>query len=52
MSLETSVNIASHLPAMAQRQPDNLAVTLWSGESLTSIQVEFREGSSTTFNIS
>ncbi len=44
MSLETSVNIASHLPAMAQRQPDNLAVTLWSGESLTFKELDEASG--------
>ncbi|TDI42309.1 MAG: peptide synthase [Acidobacteria bacterium] len=44
MSLETSVNIASHLPAMARRQPDNLAVTLWSGESLTFKELDEASG--------
>ncbi len=44
MSLETSVNIASHLPAMARRQPDNLAVTLWSGESLTFKELDASSG--------
>jgi acyl-CoA synthetase (AMP-forming)/AMP-acid ligase II len=44
LSLETSVNIASHLPAMARRQPDNLAVTLWSGESLTFKELDEASG--------
>jgi len=44
VSLETSVNIASHLPAMARRQPDNLAVTLWSGESLTFKELDASSG--------
>ena len=44
MSLEASVNIASHLPAMARRQPDNLAVTLWSGESLTFKELDEASG--------
>jgi len=44
VSLETSVNIASHLPAMARRQPDNLAVTLWSGESLTFKELDEASG--------
>ena len=44
MSLETGVNIASHLPAMARRQPDKLAVTLWSGESLTFKELDASSG--------
>ena len=44
MSLEAGVNIASHLPAMARRQPDNLAVTLWSGESLTFKELDEASG--------
>ena len=38
------VNIASHLPAMARRQPDKLAVTLWSGESLTFKELDEASG--------
>ena len=44
MSLETGVNIASHLPAMARRQPDKLAVTLWFGESLTFKELDASSG--------
>ena len=38
------VNIASHLPAMARRQPDNPAVTLWSGASLTFKELDEASG--------
>ena len=38
------VNIASHLPAMARRQPDSPAVTLWSGESLTFKELDEASG--------
>ena len=47
MSLENEgagVNIASHLPAMARRQPDSLAVTLWSGETLTFKELDEASG--------
>ncbi len=39
-----SVNIASHLPAMARRQPDSPAVTLWSGASLTFKELDDASG--------
>ncbi len=44
MSLEAGVNIASHLPAMARRQPDSTAVVLWSGESLTFKELDEASG--------
>ena len=45
MSLEAGgFNIASHLPAMARRQPDSPAVGLWSGESLTFKELDQASG--------
>jgi acyl-CoA synthetase (AMP-forming)/AMP-acid ligase II len=44
VSLEAGVNIASHLPAMARRQPDSTAVVLWSGESLTFKELDEASG--------
>lgn len=44
MTREAGVNIASHLPAMARRQPDSLAVALWSGASLTFKELDETSG--------